>query len=145
MYITLTKKRLFIILCAVIIAFILIIQFLSVKVSGTEISTNAQRVQYIATLGVNLQNDEYLQKQVIIPQEFGDVYSNYNALQRTAGFDLSAFRGKKVTVYTYYTTDGKAVNLMIYKNKLIGGDIADLNVNGQMAALKGNEDVKRAF
>lgn len=145
MYITLTKKRLFIILCAVVMAFLLITQFLSVKASGTEISTNEQRVQYIVTLGVDLQSDEYEQKQVVIPQEFGDVYINYNTLQRTAGFDLSAYQGKKVTVYTYHTTDGKAVNLMVYKNKLIGGDIADLNVNGQMTALKGNEDVKRAF
>ncbi len=145
MYITLTKKRLFIILCVIVLAFLLIAQFLSVKVSGTEISTNAQRVQYIATLGVDLKSDEYEQKQVIIPQEFSDVYKNYNILQQTAGFDLSAFKGKKVTVYTYHTTDDKAVNLMVYKNKLIGGDIADLKVNGQMTSLKGNEDVKRAF
>ena len=145
MYITLTKKNLFVILCAVVIGFLLITQFLSVNASGTEISTNAQRVQYIATLGVDLQSDEYEQKQVIIPQEFGEVYSNYNTLQRAAGFDLSAFKGKKVMVYTYHTTDGKTVNLMVYKNKLIGGDIADLNINGQMTALKGNEDVERAF
>lgn len=145
MYITLTKRKLFIILSAIIIAFLLITQFLSVKVSGTEISTNAQRVQYITTLGVDLESDESEQKQVIIPQEFGDVYRNYNALQQTAGFDLSAFKGKKVTVYTYHTTDGKAVNLMVYKNKLIGGDISDLSVNGEMISLKGNEDGKRTF
>ena len=142
MYITLTKKRIFIIFCAVVLAFILITQYLSVKANGIEISTNAQRVQFISTLGVDLQSDEFEQKQVVIPQEFSDVYKNYNTLQRTAGFDLTAFCGKQVTVYTYRTTDNKVVNLMIYKDKLIGGDIADLSVEGEMTALKGNKNVE---
>ncbi len=145
MYVTLTKKRIFILLCALSLIFVLIGQFLSVGVSGVEVSTNALRVQFIATLGVDLESDNFKEKLVTIPYEFSDVYEKYNALQKTAGFDLSAFKGKNVTVYTYLTSDNRAVNLMVYETKLIGGDIADLNVNGQMTALKGTDNEKRTF
>ncbi len=137
MYFTITKKSLALILFITVLSFGILMQFFSVKASGVELCTNAQRVEFIESLGIDLQNDEFSQKEVVIPQEFGDVYRKYNRLQQTAGFDLNAYQGKQVTVYTYRSNDDKLVNLMIYKEKLIGGDIADVNVGGQMAALKG--------
>ncbi len=145
MYVTLTKKRLFVLVCAIVLSLVIIGQFFSVKAGETKLSTNAQRVQFIATLGIDLQSDNCEQKQVTIPFDFSKVYENYNTLQRSAGFDLAAFKGKNVTVYTYTATDGRMVNLMVYKDKLIGGDIADVKVGGEMSALKGNDDGKRTF
>ncbi len=138
MYVTLTKKRLAVLLCITGLALVVIGQFFSVKAGETELSTNAQRVQFISALGVNLVGDEFCEKQVTIPQEFSKVYENYNTLQRSAGFDLTAYKGKNVTVYTYMATDGRTVSLMLYKNKLIGGDICETKVDGKMSALKGN-------
>lgn len=145
MYATLTKKRLFLILCATAIAFVLIGQIASVKANDTSLSTNEQRVQYIETLGIRLVNDEFKEKGVTIPQEFSAVYENYNSLQQQAGFDLKGYCGKKVTVYTYVSSDGKTVNLIIYKDKLIGGDISEPCIDGEMTALKGKEDGERTF
>ncbi len=140
MYITLTKKRLFIILCAALSGLLIITQFFSVKAEAITLSTNAQRVEYIKGLGISLKNDEYTTKKVIIPEEFGEVYNRYNKLQLKANFDLSDFRGKEVTIFTYSCIDERVVNLIVYKDKLIGGDIAEIKLGGSMSALKGVKD-----
>lgn len=137
MYITLTRKKLFAVFCVVLTAFFVLVQIASVQSAGIDLSTNAKRVEYISTLGIQLESDDYIKKEVIIPQTFGDVYSRYNAMQKQAGFDLTGFCGKKVAVYTYNCTDERVVNLMVYKNKLIGGDVAETSLGGNMTALKG--------
>ena len=137
MYVLLTKKRISVILCCLVLGFILAAQFLSVTANGATLSTNDQRVRYIRTLGITLRDDNFIQKQITIPQEFSNVYNNYNALQREAGFDLKNYRGKSAFVYTYNIDDETVVNLIIYKDKLIGGDVSSLKFDGKMTALKG--------
>ena len=140
MYITLTKKKLFVIFCAACTTFFILVYFLSVDASGIDLSTNAKRVDYIKTLGVTLTSDDYTSKNTVIPCEFGAVYNKYNALQGSAGYDLSRFKGKEVTVYTYNCKGDKVVNLIVFKDKLIGGDIAETSFGGSMTALKGVKD-----
>ncbi|MBR4099529.1 MAG: DUF4830 domain-containing protein [Clostridia bacterium] len=143
MYITLTKKRISVILFAAVLLFILVGQFFSVKANEIDASTNLKRVQFINTLGITLKSDDYKEKTVTIPQQFGAVYSNYNALQRKAGFDLLGYRGKQVKIYTYNIDGETVVNLMVYKDRLIGGDIASLKIDGQMTALKESKNGDR--
>lgn len=138
MYITLTKKRICLILCGLVLAAILLGQFLSVKAYDVDVSTNAKRVQYIATLGIKLKSDNYTKKDVIIPQEFNEVYRKYNVVQQEANFDLRQYSGKTVSVYTYECDSEKVVNLMVYKGKLIGGDISETRISGRMEPLKGD-------
>ena len=136
MYVLLTKKRLAVVLATVILSLVLVGQFLSVGANQIELSTNEKRVQYINTLGIKLANDDFTQKQVIIPQTFNNVYEKYNNLQLQAGFNLKNYRGKQVTIFTYNIDSQTVVNLMIYKNKLIGGDISSLKIDGNMTELK---------
>ena len=136
MYLLLTKKRIAVILAVLLLGLILAGQFLSVKAGEIDLSTNEKRVQYIATLGITLQGDDYIKKQVTIPQSFSKVYNNYNALQCEAGFDLQSYRGKNVIIYTYNLDSQTVVNLITFKGKLIGGDIASLKIDGQITALK---------
>lgn len=136
MYVLLTKKRLAVVLATVVLSLVLVGQFLSVGANQIELSTNEKRVQYINTLGIKLANDDFTQKQVIIPQTFNNVYEKYNNLQLKAGFNLKNYRGKQVTIFTYNIDSQTVVNLMIYKNKLIGGDISSLKIDGNMTELK---------
>ncbi|MBQ4118846.1 MAG: DUF4830 domain-containing protein [Clostridia bacterium] len=140
MYITLTKKILFLLFCAVIAVFLIVTQFLSVKAERIELLTNAQRVEYIKSLKVMLLSDDYKMKTVTIPMEFGKVYENYNKLQLSGDFDLRDYKGKEVQVYTYNCDGDKVINLMIYKGRLIGGDISETRLNGNMKALVVDEN-----
>ena len=80
---------------------------------------------------------------VVIPQQFGDVYRNYNELQTAQGFDLMRHRGKQVTRYTYAVLNypGQAeyirANLLVLDDEIIAGDICSVYAkNGFMHGLQ---------
>lgn len=73
---------------------------------------------------------------VTVPAEFDSVYESYNTLQKKQDFDLSKYKRKTVTRYTY-KVDNYAdypgvvlADVIVYKNKIIGGDICSADVNG---------------
>jgi hypothetical protein len=73
---------------------------------------------------------------VTVPAEFDSVYESYNTLQKKQGFDLSKYKRKTVSRYTYkvdnYADYSGVVlaDVIVYKNKVIGGDICSADVNG---------------
>lgn len=104
--------------------------------------TNEQRVEFIESLGISVISAPVEAKNVTIPQEFGDVYNNYNELQKSAGFNLELYKGCSVTVYTYKVTDSVddlLVHLIVSQNTVIGGDICSAALGSQMMPLKNME------
>lgn len=79
-------------------------------------------------------------RKVTIPKTFDDVYEKYNELQAENGFDLSDYQGKEVTLYTFYVQNYSGYNdvladVLVYKNKVIGGAVYTADVNGFMHGL----------
>ena len=112
--------------------------------SSVTLETNDQREEYLTSLGWEFKTncDE---KQVQIPSEFNDVYTRYNEIQKSQGFDLEPYKGQEVTVYTYNITnyagyenrDCIYANLIVCNNMLIGGDVCSTSVSdGFMQTLK---------
>ena len=66
------------------------------------------------------------------------MYTQYNDLQLAQGFDLTPYRGKAVKRYTYEVYNypdlptGVVANLLIYKDKVIGGDVCTRALDGFM-------------
>ena len=76
-----------------------------------------------------------------IPKNFDAVYQAYNKMQQDCGFDLLKYAGKKVDLTTYKITnwpDGETVlaDVLVYKNKVIGGAIYTAAVDGFMYGLQ---------
>lgn len=75
-------------------------------------------------------------KTVTIPSEFDKVFAVYNELQKEQGLNLSNYKNKKVTRYTFKVTnypdyDGTVyANVLVYRNRVIGGDICSADVSG---------------
>lgn len=138
LFVILSKKNLAIILAVIIIAFILMGEFLSAKDTQLDGSTNALRVEYLKGLKIEPDDSSVYSKNIIIPEAFDEVYKQYNSLQRKAGFDLSKYKGQEATVYTYGLSgeEGKEVHLIVKDGKIIGGDIASVKLNGEMIPLK---------
>lgn len=94
---------------------------------------------FLSELGYEY-NEDFTQKTFTIPFEFDMVYNNYNQIQKEAGFDLSLFKGKTCTMYTYELINhpfGKAnANIIVYKGEIIGGDISSVNLDGFMVPLQ---------
>lgn len=135
-FITLSKKQLAIILAVIVIALIFSAQRLSQNLRKIDGSTNEKRIEYLKSINLVADDSNVTSKDITVPQEFGEVYNQYNSLQKKAGFDLSRYKGKPATVYTYSLSGtDRLIHLIICNDEIIGGDIADANINGSMQPL----------
>ena len=104
--------------------------------NDVSLETDAQREEYLTSLGWEF-NTPCEEKEVQIPQEFNDTYTDYNEIQKTQGFDLEKYKGQTVTVYTYNITnyagyenrDCVYANLLVCGGVLIGGDVCSTCVS----------------
>lgn len=100
------------------------------------IKSDEDRVKFLAQFGVTVEPTAISSEEVRIPDTFDKVYLGYNEIQRAQGLDLSDYKKKKITRYTYRVTgyegyDGEVLaNLLIYRDKVIGGDVCSADVNG---------------
>ena len=103
-------------------------------------------VQYLSGLGYQLDAASCESRKVQIPKEFDAVYQAYNKMQQDCGFDLLKYAGKKVDLTTYRITnwpDGETVlaDVLVYKNKIIGGAVYTAAVDGFMYGLQPMESL----
>ena len=136
------KKKLAIIavgLVAVIVALVLLFGGSnSTPTSSITVSGNEDRVQFLNSFGWEVTSSPIQTSQVRIPAESSEVFSRYNALQKTMGYDLSAYAGKTVMRYVYTVknypgaTEPVYATLLISGNQVIGGDITDTAPTGLM-------------
>ena len=103
----------------------------SMETTAPKLSTPEARVEYLASCGYTVSPEPLRTQEVLIPKEFTEVYDQYNSLQQSQGFDLLKYRGKRVMQYVYAienwpeeNSDPVYATLLVYKNKLIGGDIS---------------------
>lgn len=145
LYLTFTKKTLFCILCAVLLFLFVFSKFTEAKgVAVKNADSHKKRTDFLSNLGCEIYDEEAKEKVIIIPNEFSDVYENYNDLQKTAGYDLSKYKNEECTVYTYRVKhykpfgddDYAMANLIVYRGRIIGGDISSAKIDGKMYPLK---------
>ena len=114
----------------------------------TEVPNNLARITFLKSYGWEVSEEPSEVVSVVIPQTFGDVYENYNAIQTAQGFDLSGYRGKEVRRYTYEVLnypgqkDYIRANLLIYRGKVIGGDICSVELDGFLSSFDGRTQLE---
>ena len=106
------------------------------------VSNNDARVQFLKDFGWEISTSPTESSQVRIPKEQSAVYERYNALQKSQGYDLGQYAGKTVMRYVYKVnnfpgaTEPVYATLLVYKNKIIGGDITSTAANGIVQGFK---------
>ena len=101
-----------------------------------KIKNNTDRIAFLAQFGWECSESATEEVTMTIPKEFDKIMKTYNEVQKQQGLDLEKYKGKDVTRYTYEITnypgaEGKVIaNLIICKNRVIGGDICSADVNG---------------
>lgn len=101
-----------------------------------KIKSNDDRINFLKQFGWEVEAQPIKEQEVTIPKDFDKVFAAYNEIQRKQGLDLSSFKKKSVMRYTYVVTnypdyEGEVyVNLLIYRNTVIAGDICSADVNG---------------
>lgn len=102
------------------------------------IRTNADRVAFLRAFGWEVSKEPLHTQDVRIPTDPSEVFSRYNQLQLSQGYDLSAYAGKSVKRYVYEVlnypeSDAQFfATLLIYQNTVIGGDICSAEKGGIM-------------
>lgn len=106
-------------------------------------ATKEERIAYLNSLGWKTDSKES-SKDIAIPAQFNDVYTQYNDIQIKQGFDLSKHKGETATIYTYKITnyeknDNVIADLIVQNGVLIGSDLCDTNAEtGFLIALGEN-------
>lgn len=137
----LSDKRLVAVFLTLCMVFLIMLDFTShTSESGGTVCDNEDRLEFVRSLGLEAAEQAVSVKETVIPIKFNDVYSRYNKLQLEAGYDLTKLSGETVTVYCYDVGELRGsptyVNLIIFMDRIVGGDISSAELSGFMLPLK---------
>lgn len=98
---------------------------------------------FISSFGWKVKDGDPVTEEVTIPDEFDKVFVNYNEIQKKQGLDLSKYKRKTVTRYTFEVTNFEGyegtvyANVIVYRSRVIGGDICSASPDGFVYGFSG--------
>lgn len=137
------------ILCIILAVIIAVILFFGGNAAGDtaesvsrRVTDNEQRREYLASKGLETAGEPSSVEDIVLPAEMDEVLSEYNEMQKTAGFDLSPYLGKTVKKYVYPLSREPETfaTLYIYDNRIIAADIAS-HTEGWQKAVDGGGNI----
>lgn len=108
----------------------------SVNYSYDKIKSAEDAAAFLSQFGWTVTAEPIETKTVTIPAEFDKVFAAYNEMQKEQGLNLSKYKNKDVTRYTFSVTNypdytGTVyANVLVYRNRVVGGDICSADVSG---------------
>ena len=105
------------------------------EVDFSGVKTKEDRLAFIRGFGIEVDESSEQESAFRMPDSFDRVVAGYNILQQKQGLDLSKYKNKKVTRYTYkvtnYKDDGEVfANLFIYRGKVVACDLSSIEQGG---------------
>lgn len=122
---------------------------ISVNKCSLGAKSNEDRINFLSHFGWKVNPEPLEILEITIPEIFNATYENYNFIQKNQGLDLSRYKGKSCTRFTYQVLNhkdapkGARANILIYKNKVIGGDICSVELGGFMHGFSQNENITK--
>ncbi len=107
-----------------------------VNITYDKVKSAADAVNFLSQFGWTVDGSKPESATVTIPAEFDKVFAAYNEIQKSQGLDISKYKKKELTRYTFEVTnyegyEGKVLaNVLVYRNKVVGGDICSADVSG---------------
>lgn len=107
-----------------------------------KVKSNEDRIAYLEQFGWQVSAEPVVVEELLVPEELDESYDEYLKLQSAQGFDLTGLRGKRVKRYTYEITNyptgetGVQISLLIYKNKVVGGEVLSPRLDGFLHGLE---------
>lgn len=111
-------------------------------------STKDERLLFISQFGWAVDEEPEEVREIVIPDEFDEVYERYNEIQKKQGLDLSLYKGKRVKRWTYiirnypgYSKEDDCVriNLLVFDGCVVGGDVCSIELDGFMHTFEKEE------
>lgn len=110
------------------------------EIDYSGIKTREDRIAFMEKYGVRVDEASESEEKFRMPADFDRVILGYNELQKRQGLDLSKYKGKRVTRYTYRLSDGDGyANLFVYRGKIVACDISSASPDGYVLPLTQNK------
>ena len=106
------------------------------SISFSNVKTTNDAIKFLSQYGWTVDENPIEECEITIPKEFDKIFAGYNEIQKRQGLDLSDYKKKKVKRYTYEVTNYEGANgtvyanVIVYRNRVIGGDICSADVTG---------------
>ena len=106
----------------------------TVSIRYDKIKTEQDVANFLAQFGWQVEGKATEVKTVIVPEEFDKIYAGYNQIQLAQGLDLTRYKGKEVTRYTFKVTNYEGyegtvyANVLVWRKKVIGGDVCSAEI-----------------
>ncbi len=108
----------------------------SLDIDFSGIKTNDDRVAFIEGLGYKVKGEPVEEVSFSMPKSLDGAMQKYNEIQKSQGLDLTRYKNKKLTRYTYAVEnypdyDGEVyVNLILYRKTVVACDISSASPDG---------------
>ncbi len=112
------------------------------KPAGEKLPDCEARVEFLMSLGWEADPASEVAQEITLPETFSEVLNSYNQLQLQQGYDLTPYCGQNCILYTYTLTSYPNCNtevvacLYLYKDRVIGGDIHSVAMDGFIHGLR---------
>lgn len=103
--------------------------------------TAEERIAFFSQFGWEIDEDPIEVKEIIIPEEFDETYTEYNEIQKAQNLDLEKYKGARVKMWGYeiknypgYENTKGVIrgNILVFQGIVIGGDVCSVELSGFM-------------
>ncbi|HIZ56447.1 MAG TPA: DUF4830 domain-containing protein [Firmicutes bacterium] len=98
--------------------------------------TLEEQAEFLSRYGWEIDLEAVEKTQITIPADWEEVYTRYNELQKTEGFDLYPYRGQQAERFRYPVTnypdhpENVYADLLVIDGMIVGGDICCVELDG---------------
>ena len=105
------------------------------EIDYSRIKTKEDRIGFMSRFGITVDPESEEATAFRMPDNFDRVILGYNELQKKQGLDLTKYKNKRVTRYTYrvtnYDSDGEVyANLFVFRGKIVACDLCSADPEG---------------
>ncbi|MBQ3589215.1 MAG: DUF4830 domain-containing protein [Clostridia bacterium] len=117
------------------------IEAMNENISFDDVKNEADGIKFLSQYGWEVDSTPIDVCSVTIPKDFDKILTLYNEIQKQQGLDLTKYQKKGATRYTYKVTNYQGyegtvyANIIVYKDKVIAGDICSADAKGFMHTL----------
>ncbi|MBQ7319587.1 MAG: DUF4830 domain-containing protein [Clostridia bacterium] len=112
-------------------------------ISYEKVKSAEDAARFLAQFGWEVNVSDVEEVGAKLPATFDKILTAYNELQMRQGLNLSKYKNKEITRYTfevnnYPGADGPVLaNVLVYRNRVIGGDLCSADVTGFVTGFDG--------
>ena len=123
---------------ALVLSLILLLGGGKEDTQAAALSDNDKRVKFLTDFGWEVTPSPRESSQVKIPEQTSELYERYTTLQKSQGYDLTDYAGKKVLRYVYEIRNYPGAEAPVYatvlmcRNRIIGGDVTVSGPRGKV-------------